>query len=110
MHPETWNPSHTFSSIMLSLISFMVENNSTRFAGSTTSTLQARRRMALESDGANERAGLYAGDWTWVPGREKPPRVEPAAVNAGPPRPAKKQRKQGQLELKAAYRQGDLAR
>ncbi len=46
-HPKDWNPMWNVSTILVGLLSFMVENQST--AGSITTTDQVKRKHAVES-------------------------------------------------------------
>eukprot|EP01088_Endostelium_zonatum_P007818 TRINITY_DN20245_c0_g1_i1.p1 TRINITY_DN20245_c0_g1~~TRINITY_DN20245_c0_g1_i1.p1 ORF type:complete len:172 (+),score=31.45 TRINITY_DN20245_c0_g1_i1:62-577(+) len=50
-HPETWSPAWTISSILLGLLSFMLENEFT--AGSIVTTDQEKKKLAEASSAFN---------------------------------------------------------
>jgi len=50
-HPETWNPVWTVSSVLIGLLSFMLDDEET--IGSVKTTVAERRRLALASHGYN---------------------------------------------------------
>lgn len=55
-HPESWSPAYTFSTIMKSLVSFMLHESPSSF-GSIRQSDQERITMAMESHAYNEEHG-----------------------------------------------------
>ena len=51
VHPETWKPFHSVSTILISLLSFMLEDEHT--VGSVTTTYSQKRMYAKKSLGYN---------------------------------------------------------
>ena len=48
-HPEAWSPLWTASSVLIGLLSFMVDNKSDGFTGGETQSDQRRRQLAQQS-------------------------------------------------------------
>eukprot|EP01112_Ceratiomyxa_fruticulosa_P005753 TRINITY_DN1659_c0_g1_i1.p1 TRINITY_DN1659_c0_g1~~TRINITY_DN1659_c0_g1_i1.p1 ORF type:complete len:221 (-),score=52.97 TRINITY_DN1659_c0_g1_i1:228-824(-) len=56
-HPETWSPTWSTSSILVGLLSFMLEDEKT--AGSIETSLQEKRQLAAKSMDYNKRNPLF---------------------------------------------------
>ena len=54
-HPETWNPAWRIETILVGLLSFMLDPTDPLTAGGMSSSLEERRKLALESFTTNRR-------------------------------------------------------
>lgn len=57
-HPENWSPSQNFCSLLVSIISFMLDENAGHHVGSVASTAQHKQHLAGESRLFNTRQGF----------------------------------------------------
>jgi len=53
-HPESWNPSWRIESILIGLVSFMLDPNEPRTTGGVHTSAQRRRELAVASFDANQ--------------------------------------------------------
>jgi len=65
-HPESWCPTYTFSTILASFLSYMLDDcrASLIAVGSVSTTTEEKRMLASESQAYNERKGF--NKWNWV--------------------------------------------
>lgn len=65
-HPESWCPTYTFSTILTSFVSFMLDESPASLiaVGSVSSTPEEKRLLASESGAYNERKGFHKWPWT----------------------------------------------
>ena len=58
-HPESWSPLWTASSVLIGLLSFMVDEKEMSFSGCDRQTVERKRQLAEQSMAFNRRDQIF---------------------------------------------------